>query len=312
MFFACVMLSVFSCTNDDEFVLPDGTEGDFTTFGVNFNKGGTAVVANGLVNDFADAAEGNWDLCCIDDQFSNYNFFTSGDAISSVERTITHSSGATGDLSAITDFPADGATFTLTMVEALAATGLTADDVDLNETFTIVHWLNGNAQGGAEVTISLFSSLVVYKSALAGPMTGKATVTAQGGAAATWDGAAGNVWEGPVTFVRQQMNAEDDGEYVIVTMNGAADPLEDMSFGAFYAGYGTDSQAGMPSGDLRLIDVDNKLSITGVSQWDEVYSITDVVVNGALLTFAWTNDYGEGALIELTRTDGEDWPAGLN
>lgn len=308
MFFACLMLSVFSCTNDDEFELLDGTKGDFTTFGVNFNEGGTAVVANGLTNDFTENAEGNWDLCCIDDQFSNYNFFTSGDAASSVERTITHSSGATGNLSAITTFPAGATTLSLTMLEALAATGLTADDVDLNESFKIVHWLNGKAQGGADITINLFSSLIVYDSALAGELTGKATVTAQGGAAATWDGAAGAVWEGPVTFVRQHMNAEDDGEYIIMTMNGVADPLEDMSFGAFYAGYGTDSQGGMPSGDLRLIDVNNKLSITGASQWDEVYSIENVVVNGSLLTFKWTNDYGEGAEIELTRNDGTDWP----
>ena len=308
MFFACLMLSVFSCTNDDEFELLDGTKGDFTTFGVNFNEGGTAVVANGLTNDIAGDDVGNWDLCCIDDQFSMYSLFTSGDAFSSIERSITHSSGASGSLSAISSVPADGVQLQLTMLEALAATGLTADDVDINESFTIQHWLNGKAQGGADIKVELFSSLVVYKSALAGELTGKATVTAQGGAAATWDGAAGAVWEGPVTFVRQQANAEDDGEYIIMTKNGAADPLEDISFGAYYSGYGTDAQGSLPNGDLRLRDIDNKLSITGASQWGEVYSIENVVVDGATLSFKWTNDYGEGAEIVLTRDDGEDWP----
>ena len=62
------------------------------------------------------------------------------------------------------------------------------------------------------------------------------------------------------------------------------------------------------SGYLKLRDIDNKLSITGLSQWDEAYTIENVVVNGPLLTFKWTNDYGEGAEIELTRDDGTDWP----
>ena len=302
MFFACIVLSVFSCTNDDKFVLPDGTEGDFTTFGVDFTKGGTAVNANGLTLD-------EWDLCCIDDQVSAYNLYTAGDAASSVERTITHSSGASGTLGAISTFPSEG--LQITMLEALAATGLTSDDVAVGESFTISHSLNGVVQG-ADVTVNIVSSLIDFDSALAGEMTGKATVTAQGGAATTWDGAVGNVWEGSVTFVRQHMNAEDDGEYIIMTKNGDADALEDISFGAYYAGYGTDSQANLPNGDLRLRDVDNKLSISGLSQWDEAYTVTDVVVEGTKLTFAWTNDYGEGAIIELTRADGEDWPALTN
>ncbi|MDB4163061.1 hypothetical protein N9602_04225, partial [Saprospiraceae bacterium] len=130
----------------------------------------------------------------------------------------------------------------------------------------------------------------------------------QGGAAATWDGNAGMVWEGPVTFVRQQLNPNDDGEYVISTQNGAADPLDDISFGAYYAGYATDAQGSLPNGDLRLRDIDNKLSITGASQWGEVFSIENIVVDGATLSFKWTNDYGEGAEIVLTRDDGEDWP----
>lgn len=302
MFLACMMLSVFSCTNDDKFELSDESEVDFTSFGVNFNKGGTAVAVNGLTLE-------EWDLCCIDDQVSAYNLYTAGDGTSSIERTITHSGGASGDLSAITTFPSEG--IEVSMSEALAATGLTADDVAAGESFTIQHFLNGVSQG-ADITVGVVSSLITFKSALAGEMTGKATVTAQGGAAATWDGAAGSVWEGPVTFVRQQVNADDDGEYIILTKNGDGDAFEDISFGAYYAGYGTDAQGNLPNGDLRLRDIDNKLSITGLSQWDEAYTVTDVVVEGTKLTFAWTNDYGEGAIIELVRNDGEDWPALTN
>ena len=40
----------------------------------------------------------------------------------------------------------------------------------------------------------------------------------------------------------------------------------------------------------------------------QVFSIENIVVDGATLSFKWTNDYGEGAEIVLTRDDGEDWP----
>jgi hypothetical protein len=56
------------------------------------------------------------------------------------------------------------------------------------------------------------------------------------------------------------------------------------------------------------MDIDNKLSFTGASQWGEVFSISNVSVTDGVLSFNWTNDYGEGAHVALTRTDGEVWP----
>jgi len=59
---------------------------------------------------------------------------------------------------------------------------------------------------------------------------------------------------------------------------------------------------------LRLTDVDGRIAITGASQWGEVYTVTQASGGGPTATIAWTNDYGEGAIVELTRTDGTDWP----
>ena len=157
-----------------------------------------------------------------------------------------------------------------------------------------------------EVTYT-FTVVTVFKSALAGELTGTATVTSQG-AGIGWDDCAGGTWTGPVIFDRQQLSPFDNGEYLVRTMNEGQEFFEDLSFGAFYPCYGTAAAGSFPLGDLRLIDVDNTLSFSGASQWGEIYAISSVSTDGATLTFNWTNDYGEGALIQLVRNDGEAWP----
>lgn len=285
LFAAVIAITMVGCVGSDF----EGTEFP----GNEFTVSGTAISALGVSGDF--------DIGKADVQSVNYTVNARGAAISGVEVRITHSDGSTGSLGTSTSFPDVKA---VSLNDALAATGMSVDDVEVGDMWLVEYLVDGVAT----TTSFSINTVTTFKSALAGSMTGLATVTAQGGAAATWDGNAGLTWSGPVTFARQQLSPNDDGEYIIVTQNGAADPLEDISFGAYYAGYGTDAQGSLPNGDLRLRDIDNKLSITGASQWGEVYSIENVVVDGATLSFKWTNDYGEGAEIVLTRDDGEDWP----
>jgi hypothetical protein len=271
-----------------------GSDFEGTEFpGNEFTVEGTAISALGVSGDF--------DIGKADVQSVNYTVNSRGGAISGVEVRITHPNGSAGSLGTSTSFPD---VKSVSLNDALTATGMAIDDVAVGDMWLVEYLVDGNPT----TTSFSINTVTTFKSALAGLCSGKATVTAQGGAAAGWDGNAGMVWEGPVTFVRQQLNPNDDGEYVISTQNGAADPLDDISFGAYYAGYATDAQGSLPNGDLRLRDIDNKLSITGASQWGEVFSIENVVVDGATLSFKWTNDYGEGAEIVLTRDDGEDWP----
>ncbi len=159
----------------------------------------------------------------------------------------------------------------------------------------------------ADVVTYTFTVVTVFKSALAGELTGTATLTNQE-AGIGWDDCADNTWTGPVIFDRQQLSPFDNGEYKVRTMNEGQEFFEDLSFGAFYPCYGTAAAGSFPLGDLRLIDTDNTLSFSGASQWGEIYAISGVSTDGATLTFNWTNDYGEGALIQLVRNDGEAWP----
>ena len=285
LFAAIIAITMVGCVGSDF----EGTEFP----GNEFTVEGTAISALGVSGDF--------DIGKADVQSVNYTVNARGGAISGVEVRITHPNGSAGSLGTSTSFPD---VKSVSLNDALTATGMAIDDVAVGDMWLVEYLVDGNPT----TTSFSINTVTTFKSALAGLCSGKATVTAQGGAAAGWDGNAGMVWEGPVTFVRQQLNPNDDGEYVISTQNGAADPLDDISFGAYYAGYATDAQGSLPNGDLRLRDIDNKLSITGASQWGEVFSIENVVVDGATLSFKWTNDYGEGAEIVLTRDDGEDWP----
>jgi len=285
LFAAIIAITMVGCVGSDF----EGTEFP----GNEFTVEGTAISALGVSGDF--------DIGKADVQSVNYTVNARGGAISGVEVRITHPNGSAGSLGTSTSFPD---VKTVSLNDALTATGMAIDDVAVGDMWLVEYLVDGNPT----TTSFSINTVTTFKSALAGLCSGKATVTAQGGAAAAWDGNAGMVWEGPVTFVRQQLNPNDDGEYVISTQNGAADPLDDISFGAYYAGYATDAQGSLPNGDLRLRDIDNKLSITGASQWGEVFSIENIVVDGATLSFKWTNDYGEGAEIVLTRDDGEDWP----
>ncbi|HCV51647.1 MAG: hypothetical protein CMN33_04925 [Saprospirales bacterium] len=285
LFAGIIAITMVGCVGSDF----EGTEFP----GNEFTVEGTAISALGVSGDF--------DIGKADVQSVNYTVNARGGAISGVEVRITHPNGSAGSLGTSTSFPD---VKSVSLNDALTATGMAIDDVAVGDMWLVEYLVDGNPT----TTSFSINTVTTFKSALAGLCSGKATVTAQGGAAATWDGNAGMVWEGPVTFVRQQLNPNDDGEYVISTQNGAADPLDDISFGAYYAGYATDAQGSLPNGDLRLRDIDNKLSITGASQWGEVFSIENIVVDGATLSFKWTNDYGEGAEIVLTRDDGEDWP----
>ena len=256
LFAAIIAITMVGCVGSDF----EGTEFP----GNEFTVEGTAISALGVSGDF--------DIGKADVQSVNYTVNARGGAISGVEVRITHPNGSAGSLGTSTSFPD---VKSVSLNDALTATGMAIDDVAVGDMWLVEYLVDGNPT----TTSFSINTVTTFKSALAGLCSGKATVTAQGGAAATWDGNAGMVWEGPVTFVRQQLNPNDDGEYVISTQNGAADPLDDISFGAYYAGYATDAQGSLPNGDLRLRDIDNKLSITGASQWGEVFSIENIVVD---------------------------------
>ncbi|HQW69480.1 MAG TPA: hypothetical protein PLH25_07420 [Flavobacterium sp.] len=79
--------------------------------------------------------------------------------------------------------------------------------------------------------------------------------------------------------------------------------LSDASFGGWIGLYGS----GVATG-VSFLDLCGQLSFTGVDQYNETFFITNLVIDGANMSFHWENDYGEFGDTTLTRTDGTNWP----
>ena len=124
-----------------------------------------------------------------------------------------------------------------------------------------------------------------------------------------WDDCVGGVYTGTVEFEA----IPDTNLYNVYTVSPDSVQFNDMSFGAYYPCYMTDSQEGMPNADLDLLTLffqvseNGDLGFSGASQWGEIYSLFDVTMDSTQLNFQWTNDYGEGAAVELVRQDGQLW-----
>ena len=123
-----------------------------------------------------------------------------------------------------------------------------------------------------------------------------------------WDDCEGETYEGSIEF-----ESIDGERYNIYSDNLFGSQLNDLSFGSYFACYGTTTQGGMPNGDASNptlyfnVDESGEFSFVGSSQWDEIFSISDIVLDGAQFNFNWVNDYGEGASVQLERQDGQSW-----
>ncbi len=80
--------------------------------------------------------------------------------------------------------------------------------------------------------------------------------------------------------------------------------ISDASFGGWIGLYGPGNEAT----GVKLVDNCNVISYSGVDQFGEVFTFSNLVVLGSTLSFHWENDYGEYGDTTLTRTDGTNWP----
>lgn len=178
------------------------------------------------------------------------------------------------------------------------------DAFELGQPNTLSIQLTDSDAPRTNLTVVNYTFTVICPSELTGTYDAVVTATSQG-VGIGWDDCAGNMWTGTVEF-----EAVSDGVYNIYTngLNGGERFL-DLSFGAFYSCYSTSAQANLPNGNIMIQDVCSKLSFVGTSQWSEVYTFNRVDPKDDELTIGWTNDYGEGATVVLTRAEGSWSPA---
>ena len=94
---------------------------------------------------------------------------------------------------------------------------------------------------------------------------------------------------------------------VTLTDNGGGNySLSDGAFGGWIALYNGDPYPAATG--VTLIEICGTLSFGGSDQYGDTYTISEVAVDGANLSFHWENTYGENGDTVLTRTDGSSWP----
>lgn len=256
----------------------------------------------------------------------------SGRDVASHDWYVWHRNNVTGDVTTPTllvstpssSFGTDGtsglptANYSFTMNDALAALGLTIDDVNGGDDLIFdgfVVMSDGRSFGPDNTGSSLqgnngFDGIFRFQKPLlcVSALDGTYDVTSTSGGSVGWT--VGASISGTLRFEQT-----GDGEYdTYFTGEGGSVEFLDLSMGAYFPGWGydindADDQVSMPNGDLKIVDACNKLSWKGSSQWGEVYTFNSIDVNGSVLTLDWINDYGEGGVAVITRTDGTDWPA---
>lgn len=82
--------------------------------------------------------------------------------------------------------------------------------------------------------------------------------------------------------------------------------LDDASFGLYGEIYDDDPAVG-PDGAF-FTWVCREFLFSGSDQYADTFTYNIISVNGPVMIFTWTNTWGDGGTVELTREGGADWP----
>ncbi len=94
------------------------------------------------------------------------------------------------------------------------------------------------------------------------------------------------------------------GTVEFTDLGGGVYEISDACFGGWIGLYGP----GNIATGVTLTDICNKISVTGTDQYGEIFTLSNLIINGNQMSFHWKNDYGENGDTTLIRTDGTNWP----
>ena len=222
-------------------------------------------------------AAGFFDLGDLNSTFS-FDASSLGEAVSSFDILKSYNGGTPVFHATVNSLPTS---VSITPTEAVEGLGVTVDDLQIGDeisfSFDNVVTSSGSYPSSASVTGS-----VSCLSALAG----------------TFDYTTSETWCGSAPFTGQTTWTEvSPGTYEI----------DDWSYGAYpdcYGGFMASSW-----GTLQITDVCNQIGLTGLDNYGDTWTLSNLSVDGADFTYSWSNTYGEGGTTTLTRTDGTEWPA---
>jgi hypothetical protein len=199
-------------------------------------------------------------------------------------------------------------TFSLGMQEALTALGLDVTDVTGGDQFRMdatVTLSDGRSFGQGNTGGNLISqppflalvrwnANVVCSSDLGGVLNYSTTnmVLGQPSGAVPCSG--------PATITGSQ-TMTDNG--------GGVYHIPDLAWGSWEAGMCWVGQGNADGGANAMLDICNTFSYgDGPDQYGDTYTLSNLVVAGAVITFDWVNTWGDGGTTTVTRADGANWP----
>lgn len=264
-----------------------------------FEKGAIPLFVQG------DDDTGFIDLTDFNSSKMSFEVSTEGETdVASMDVVITYNNSVTGvstnaTYATLTTFPSNVAIGFDQLVAAFPSNVLTADTLDVGDSFTINGFVTtGDGRyldGGYSPSVLankpvLLNYNVACASDLGGTYDYSTTVLAlgAGGNAAACSGA--NTGTGEL---------EDRG--------GGVYDVSDITFGVFACAYGDD-----PATGATLNDVCGDISFGGADQYGDTYTLTVISNDGQDLVIEWSNTYGDKGRTTLTRNDGKTWPDGLH
>ncbi len=218
---------------------------------------------------------GFFDLGDLTNTFS-FDVASRGEDVSSLDIYKSYNGGAPVFHSTVNTIPS---TITITPAQAVDGLGVTTNDLAIGD-FVTFSFDNVQTASGSYPSGTSTSASVACLSALAGTHSAVTTTAVWCTETATKD----VVW-----------TEEAPGVYSI----------DDFAFGTYDPCYGISDT---PDGDLRVMDVCNEITLSGSSQWGELYTWSISNINGTEMTITWENDYGENGVTVLTNGNGDNWP----
>lgn len=233
-------------------------------------------VAQGAIVAPSNVQVGFFDLGDPDDSSIAFDLTSKGENVSSTDVLVSFNNEGASHYSTVTTLPV---TLNVTMNDVLSAIGKTADQVAVGDAVRFTFRVT--TPGGTylsnrtlRVPFSCFSDLA-----------GEVDYVSENFFCAG----------GPLT-----------GTVQVEELGAGRYGFSNWSFGTYEFCYAFTAPGW---GSLSLNDVCNKLNVTGVDAYGDVWEFKVNSVTGAALNATWSNSYGEFGNVTLTRKDGNDWPS---
>ena len=243
----------------------------------NYNPKGALVIPSNVQTGFFDLADPDNAGIAFDLDLEGSASVSAADVQAILYDGVTGEATASGLVTQVTAFPQ---TLEVSLDDVLTGLGVEMDDVAVGD--EVVFAFDAITSGAKYRSNKTVSAPFSCASNLAG----------------TYDYVTVKPWCDP--------SLTNSGESVWTEIGAGRYDIDDFAFGSYEVCYGPGSS--LPEGTLAVVDVCNKISIAGVSQWQEVYTWDIIDVSGADMTVKWSNDYGEAGETTLTRKDGSNWP----